>query len=129
MADLIDRARFEHESFDRFRVGTQLRAQHLDRGALADHRMNGAVDLSHPALAEQAFDAVLADERTDLEHRRAGWRGLHGRSRCNGCTNLSEAITVGWRSRVSDAFGQIDRSTFRIKTPRDVGAPFVIVGS
>ena len=38
-----------------------VRRQHLDRDALADDGLDGRVDRAHPALADLAQDAVLAD--------------------------------------------------------------------
>jgi hypothetical protein len=109
VADVVDRARLEDEPLDRLGVRAQLAAQHLDRGALADHRVHGAVHLTHPTLADQSLDPVLADDGPDLEH-------------CVAPSN-SRAARLRERERGSRrGRGRIDRSC-RPADPRRCEAP------
>jgi hypothetical protein len=69
--DAVDRLRLLDEALDLVGVRAQIAAEHLDRDALADHRMDRGVDGPHPTPADALFDRVLADHlgRIDLRGR------------------------------------------------------------
>jgi hypothetical protein len=67
MADLVDGARLLQEPLDGRGIVRQRRLQHLDRGALADHRVSRGVHDAHAAAAELAVDRVATDVRTELD--------------------------------------------------------------
>jgi hypothetical protein len=81
MADLVDDTRFVDEARHRDRVRAQLFLEHLDRGALADHRMDGREHDPHPADAEPALDPVLTEHRARLEHEAVAGRGCGSNAR------------------------------------------------
>ena len=72
VADLVDGARLVDEPAHQLRVRGDVRRQNLDRDALADHGLDGRVDRPHPALADLAEDAVLADLEPLGQIARAG---------------------------------------------------------
>ncbi len=53
--------RLVQETAQPFRIAAQFRPQHLERDRPAEHRIDGLVDLAHPAAAEQVVDLVTAD--------------------------------------------------------------------
>src|SRR5262249_39207195 len=50
-------------------IRRQRRRDDLDRGALADHRMDRRIDLAHAARADAAFDPELAHALSGRERR------------------------------------------------------------
>ena len=61
VADLVDRLRLVHEPIDLRLVRAQLGLQHLDRGRLADQRMDRVVHRAHRTFADLRLHLVLAD--------------------------------------------------------------------
>jgi len=66
-ADLVDRARLLEEPLDDFLVRRQLAMDDLERDLLADQRMLGEVDGTHPAGADLGQDPVVADRLPGAE--------------------------------------------------------------
>ena len=54
-------ARFVQEAAHPLRIAGELRPQHLERDRPSQRRIDGLVDLTHPAAAEQVLNLVAAD--------------------------------------------------------------------
>ncbi len=78
--DLIDRARLFYETRDDLLVPGELQVEDLDRGTLADHWVQRAVDRAETTLADLLLDFVFADDFAGLEVSRVNrWSvSLHG---------------------------------------------------
>src|SRR5258708_2760360 len=62
VAEAARRLAFPAKSPKPFRVRTHLRGKHLYRDAVTQKNMPGAIDGSHPPLAQQSLDLILAVE-------------------------------------------------------------------
>ena len=65
MIEVGQHPRFALESLDALRVIGEAVGQNLQRDRSAEDRVLGAVDLTHTPSAEQGYDAVLSESRSD----------------------------------------------------------------
>ena len=88
------RPRFVQETAQSFRIAAQLRPQYLERDRSPERRVDGLVDLAHPAGAEQAQDLVTADGAARGQGHR---RGLYRVIPREGAQSKNLRRSVVWR--------------------------------
>jgi len=100
--------------------------EELQRDLLIELHVMGAVDLAHPAAAEQAEDAVApADGRTDLEpaldEAGGGCHRLRGVRRQEGPAGAARGRSI---NEIRPAGGALQHRRIDCKTRRKGGSPF-----
>ena len=119
-ADLRGDARLLEEALDEAGAPRELRVEHLDGDARAEHRVRRLVDRAHPAVAEQADEAVLAvDDGSDVDHGRGpgGQRSTRRRASVTFATPRRAPLTGATEARALLA-------TARARSPRGHAACF-----